>query len=309
MGICVLGMLGSQAYAEKKIGMLVWSEDPHYREAAEGFKDEMTRGGFGDGKASYTIENAQGDKTRVAEIAKKFAAAKFDMIVPVGTSAAVAAAKEIKETPIVFCVVYDPVDSKIAQDWKSSGNNTTGSSSKVPMSVLVEKLKKLASVKNLAVLYTPGEKNSEAQLKDLQAVESQFNTKIVPVPISSREEVIPIVTDVVGRVEAIFLSGSSIVGDAVSAITETATKAKVLTVTHQGEKVEKGVLLGVYADSRALGRLAGQKAVHVLKGAKPSSIPIESLAQFDMMLNMKTAHTGNIAIPADFLKEVSHVIE
>jgi len=59
------------------------------------------------------------------------------MILVVGTSAAVALAKDVKDVPIVFSMVYDPVDSKIAGDWKSSGNNTTGASPKVPMARLV----------------------------------------------------------------------------------------------------------------------------------------------------------------------------
>jgi putative ABC transport system substrate-binding protein len=233
----------------------------------------------------------------------------MDMVISIGTSATVAVAKEIKDIPVVFSVVYDPVDSKIAEDWKSSGNNTTGSSSKVPMSSLIENLKQLAPVKNLAVLYTPGEKNSEAQLKDLQAAQAQFGMKILPVPIANKEEVSSVVSDVAGRVDAIYLSGSSIVGETLSIIADIAAKAKVITVTHLGEKADRGVLLAVSANSRALGRLAGEKAVKVLRGAKPSSIPIEPLKRLDVIVNMKAARAGHIDVPPAFLKAATRVIE
>jgi putative ABC transport system substrate-binding protein len=65
-------------------------------------------------------------------------------------------------------MVYDPVEAGIAKDWEGSGNNTTGTSSKIPMSNLMDCLTDFAPVKRLAVMYTPGEKNSETQLKGRQ---------------------------------------------------------------------------------------------------------------------------------------------
>ncbi len=54
---------------------------------------------------------------------------------------------------------------------------------------------------------------------------------------------------------------------------DSANKGKVVTITHLDDLVENGVLLGVCANSYLVGRLAGEKAVKILKGAKPSSIP------------------------------------
>jgi putative ABC transport system substrate-binding protein len=306
--LIIIGILCPPVQAEKNIGVLVWSEETHYQEAKDGVMEQMSKAGFGEPKVKFTVLNAAGSKAKASEIARNFAT-KMDMVISIGTSATVAVAKEIKDIPVVFSVVYDPVDSKIAEDWKSSGNNTTGSSSKVPMSSLIENLKQLAPVKNLAVLYTPGEKNSEAQLKDLQAAQAQFGMKILPVPIANKEEVSSVVSDVAGRVDAIYLSGSSIVGETLSIIADIAAKAKVITVTHLGEKADRGVLLAVSANSRALGRLAGEKAVKVLRGAKPSSIPIEPLKRLDVIVNMKAARAGHIDVPPAFLKAATRVIE
>lgn len=307
--LIIIGMLCTEVKAEKKIGVIVWSEETHYQEAKDGVMEQMSKAGFGEPKVKFTMLNAGGNKAKASEIARNFATAKMDMVISIGTSATVAVAKEIKDIPIVFSVVYDPVDSKIAEDWKSSGNNTTGTSSKVPMSSLIENLKLLASVKNLAVLYTPGEKNSEAQLKDLQAVQAQFGVRILPVPIANKEEVSSVVSEVAGRVDAIYISGSSIVGETLSVIADIAAKANVITVTHLGEKADKGVLLAVCANSRALGRLAGEKAVKVLRGAKPSSIPIEPLKKLDVIVNMRAAKTGHIDVPPAFLRTAARVIE
>jgi putative ABC transport system substrate-binding protein len=92
-------------------------------------------------------------------------------------------------------------------------------------------------------------------------------------------------------------------------IVDTATNAKLITVTHLQERVEKGVLLGVCADSYNVGLLAGKMAEKVLRGAKPSAIPIGTLKQFDVILNMKTAKAGQFQMPPAFMKTVTKTIE
>jgi putative ABC transport system substrate-binding protein len=309
MAFLIAGFFSVEARAEKKIGVLLWSEEGRYSDSKNGIMEQLKKGGFGEGAAKFTVENAGGNKAKAAEFAQKFAAAKMDMVIVVGTSAAVAVAREIKTVPVVFSMVYDPVEAKIAEDWKSSGNNTTGSSSRVPMSRLVSTLKQLAPIKKLAVLYTPGEKNSETQLKEIQAVQNETQIKVVPVPLTSKELVSSIMSEVTSAADAIYLSGSNIVGDSVAAIVDIATKAKIITVTHLDDFVEKGVLLGVCANPYKLGSLAGEKAIKVLKGAKPSSIPIESLKNLDVIVNMKTAKAGQIQIPPAFQKSATKVIE
>ena len=305
----LVGALAHEAWAEKKIGVLLWSDESRYAESKDGILEQMKKDGFGEPKVSFTLENAGGNKVKAMELARKIAAAKYDLVLAVGTSAAVAVANEVKGTPIVFSMVYDPVDSKIADSWKSSGNNTTGASPRVPMEQLLENLKKLAPVKTLAVLYTPGEKNSEAQLKEVQAAAGGLQVKILPVPVSNKEGVASMLSEVLTRAEAVYLTGSNVVGDALSAIVGSATKAKVITISHLSDHVEKGVLLGVCADPRAVGRLAGTKAAKVLKGAKPSSLPIEMVGRFDVIVNMKTAKEGKIQVPEAFLKTAARVIQ
>ncbi len=309
MVFVIIILISFEAKAETKIGILLFNDQPRYVQNKEGVIDQLNQQGFGGPVVKFTVENAAGNKAKAAEIARKFAAAKMDMVIPIGTSAAVAAANEIKDIPIVFVMVWDPVGSKIAQDWKSSGNNTTGASSKTSASKLLSTLKELAAIKRVAVLYTPGERNSEIQLKELEAEQGKFNIKIVPVPLSNKEAAASLLADVVERAEAICLTGSSVVGDALPMIVDVAAKAKVITASQSEDQVERGALLGITVDSYAVGRLAGEKAAKVLKGAKPSSIPIEPLKKLDLILNMKTAKAGGVQIPPAFMKSVTKVIE
>jgi putative ABC transport system substrate-binding protein len=274
-----------------------------------GFLDQLKIEGFEEANADFIIENSEGNKATAVEVTKKFATLGLDLIVVIGTPAAMIVAKEITNVPVVFCMVYDPVGTGIVQDWKSSGNNITGASNKLQLSSLFTALKELAPAKKLAVLYEPNEKNSVLQLKELQEGQDAFQIKVVPVPVTRKEDVTQILPTVIGSVDGLFIAGSSILGEMVPTIVDMATKTRVITLTHLKERVEKGVLLGICANSYAVGLLGGEKAARVLKGEKPSAIPIGTLEKFDVLLNMKTAKEGQFKIPADFLKKVTKKIE
>ncbi|KAF0215125.1 MAG: hypothetical protein FD174_4226 [Geobacteraceae bacterium] len=307
--VSMINLFPGEARAEKRIGVLLWSDEARYGEATDGVMSQLKKDGFAEPGVKFTIGNAHGSKAKLEELVREFAAAKMDLIVTMGTTASLAVTRMIKDVPVVFCYVYDPVEVKIAQDWKSSGNNTTGASSKVPMAKLVSSLKEFTPVKRLTVFYTPGEKNSEAQLKELQALETTARIKVIPVILPKKEEIAQILPEVLRTTDAIYISGSSIVGTAIPFIVEMAAKAKVVTITHLDDAVDKGVLLGVCANPFLVGRLAGEKAVKILKGAKPSSIPIEPLKKLDLIINMRTAKAGQFQIPPSFMKSVTKVVE
>jgi putative ABC transport system substrate-binding protein len=206
-------------------------------------------------------------------------------------------------------MVYDPVEGGIVKGWKSSGNNTTGSSPMVPMTELLDGLMKFTPARRLAVLYSPGEKNSESQLRDLQELQTRYRLKVIPVPLTSKEEIAQLLPEIVRTSDVLYITGSNLVNSQVALIVEKATKAGVVTMTHLDDLVKSGVLLGVYSDSSEVGRLAGEKAVKILKGAKPSAIPIESLKNHTLIINMKTARAGRFRIPPDFLKLVNKTIQ
>ena len=309
MLISMITLFSGEALAEKRIGVLMWSEEGRYVETWKGITEQLKKDGFGDARVKFFIENAKGNKAMASDLAQRFASARMDMVIALGTSAAVAVAKEIKDVPVIFSMVWDAVDARIADNWKSSGNNTTGSCSKFPMSKLVSNLKQLSPIKKLAVIYTTGQKNSEVQLKELQAIQAEFQIKVVPVPLMRKEDVPRIMPEVARTVDAIYLSGSSVAMEAADLIVDIANKTRTITVTHQEDLVVKGVLLGIYSDPFDVGRLAGKKAVMILRGAKPSSIPIESVKKQHIILNMKTAKAGQIQIPSSFRDKVTKTIE
>jgi putative tryptophan/tyrosine transport system substrate-binding protein len=161
----------------------------------------------------------------------------------------------------------------------------------------------------LGVLYTPGEKNSVAQLKDLQSTQSSYGIKVIPVPLTKTEEVAKLLPLVIASTDALYVTGSNLVNSQLPHIVALSTEAGLFTITHLEDLVEQGVLLGVVPVSYLIGHLAGEKAIKILLGAQPSSIPIETLKRFDVIINLKTARAGGFRIPPDFMKTVERTIE
>ena len=181
-------LLSVNAWAEKRIGFLLFSNETRYQYAAKGIKDKLIESGYSESNTQYIIAKAGANTAKAVELAQKFASDKLDLIIALGTSSAVIVAKEIKDVPIVFSVVYNPVEVGIAKSWKSSGNNTTGTATDIPMIKILDSLKLMRPLKRLAVLYTVGEKNSESVLRDLQNIQVKSGIKIVPVLIAADED-------------------------------------------------------------------------------------------------------------------------
>jgi putative ABC transport system substrate-binding protein len=294
--------------AGKKIGVLLSNTAGRYHDARDAVLSQLKKEGFGEEQASFLVENGLGDKAKLAELAKNFAAAKVDLVVAVGTPAVLAAAAEMKETPIVFTIVYDPVDAKIAADWASSGNNTTGVSSKVALPDLIGTLKAMSPVKRLLVLYTPGEKNSEAQLKDLEGMEKSSGLDVVPVPLARPEDLPGALAAAKAGSDAVYLTGSSVITKSASRIAELANKAKVLTVTHLDEFVDQGVALGVCGNSYTMGRAAGSQAAQILKGKQPAALPIERPKKIDVIVNNASVKLLQLKLSPEFTRSITKAV-
>lgn len=302
-------LYAAEAMAEKRIGVLIYNEEARFTESQQGILDQLKIDGFGEPAAKFTMENARNSKAKAAEVARKFGEAKMDLIIAIGTPATLAVTGEIKDVPIVFSMLYDPVEVGVAKTWKSSGNNTTGVSPRVPVTKIMDAMREVVPIKRLAVLYTPGEKHTEIQLKELQKIQAEYKIRVIPVILDNMEEIAEAVSIIAPTVDAMYLTGSSIINASIPMIIEIATRAKVVTVTHIEEFVSKGVLLGICVNPYRAGRLAGEKAVRILRGARPSAVPIETLKKFDLIVNRKTAKAGKFDLPPAFMKAVTKTIE
>ncbi|MBF0486100.1 MAG: ABC transporter substrate-binding protein [Candidatus Omnitrophica bacterium] len=308
---CVFCLSGTQdaGAATKKIGILLWAKDLRNLKTLEGFMAELREEGFKPPEIEVMIKSADANRARAMKISQKFSAMKMDLYVGIGTSPALALKKEISDRPIVFALVYDPVATGVVESWQSPGNNVTGSSNYIFIGDVIDVVKKVVPLKSLAVIYSPGDKNAEEQLKQVKENSFSEGVRVVPVSIASQDEAFTVLRYFKGRVEAVYLSGSVVVENAIPLIVEEAKKDHILTVSHLLDYTGKGVLLGVGKDLGHVGRTAGHQAAMILNGANPKNIPIGKQKDTEIFINMTTARACGINIPDEVRRSAEKLIE
>jgi putative ABC transport system substrate-binding protein len=315
LGILILllttgGVFSSPVLAadKVKVGILLSADEARYRDGADAAIKQVKAEGFDDATLTVETRDAKGDKKVAAAIAKEFAAGGARAILVMGTGGTAAAMDALKDTPIVFSMVWDPVDAGFAKSWTASGTNGTGSSNKVSMTAVIKTLKRIGPVKRFGVLFNPAEKNSVSQLDEIKAIQKELEFEVVEAPVAKKEDAAKVAKSLVGKVDAIHITGAVVVTSQVPEITAVTIAAKIPTSSHLIDAVEAGALLGVTASVQEVGRLAGAKLAKVLRGEKPAGLPIDTVKRLDVSVNMKTAKAAGIKVPVDLLQSATRVI-
>jgi len=303
---------GQGGYAQtsvKKIGILIWANEGRYETSKDAFIAELKNEGFASPQVQFIIRRAKGSKVKAMQMAAELAALKQDLYFALGTGGTNAMSKAEKVRPIVFSVVYDPIEAGFVQGWDSSSNNLSGTANLVPMEKVLALANRIVPVKSLAVLYTPHEKNSESQLKDLMAAQKETGVTVLPVAISNETEIASSLPFILGRAQAIYVTGSIVIGKAIPDIVSFSLKNKILTISHLEDLMDKGIMVALSADAKEQGQKAGAIAVKVLNGALPQDIPIERAKSFSIVINKKIALAAGVQIPTDIIRQAKKIIE
>src|SRR5574344_2457616 len=145
-----------------KIGIAKIVQHPALDAVEQGIMDAVKDGGI---TATYDQQNANGDVNTAAQIAAQYRDEKVDLAVGIATPVAVALANTIKDIPIVFGTVTDPVGAGLVTTLEHGENNVTGMSDAIPSKEHIKLFAELAGIKTLGYIYTANEANSVSALE------------------------------------------------------------------------------------------------------------------------------------------------
>ena len=114
---------------------------------------------------------------------------------------------------------------------------------------------------------------------------------------------------IAAKVDALFVLGSGMWVPARRTIIERALKARIPTVFHHSGWVEAGGLMSYGFSLPSLWRRGAEITASILRGAKPSEIPMEQPKVFELAINLKTARTLSVTIPQSILLRADKAIE
>jgi putative tryptophan/tyrosine transport system substrate-binding protein len=256
---------------------------------------------------------AEGKVDRLRDFATALVALPVDVIVTIGTPAAFAAKQATSTIPIVFAGNSDPVGIGLVASLARPGGNATGNSLMSPdlSAKRLEILKSAApQISRIAILWDSSNPGMAQRVRETEIAADQAHILLRTVGPRNLDEL-----------EAAFLELSRQQPDALLVTTEPFTRlhqgrildfanSKRLPAMYEDATfVEAGGLMSYGPDYRAVFRRAAVLIDKILKGAKPGDILIEQPTTFDLVINLKTANTIGLDLPASVLARASKVIE
>jgi ABC-type uncharacterized transport system substrate-binding protein len=289
--------------------------DPQVHRSVDVFRQALRDLGHVEGQ-SFAIEYrwAEGKSERLLDLATELVRLKVAVIVASGgVPPAQAAQRATKAIPIIFTGPADPVAAGLVASLARPGGNITGPTliSDQLMGKGLELLREVVpNVTRVAVLWNPTNPGNTHQLRGAEAAAAASGVRLLPVEARAPAEIDrAFVAMARERAGALLVVLDVIFYDQRKRITALAAKNRLAAVYPYSVFAEAGGLMS-YAASRS--DLYRQTAVYVdkiLKGAKPSDLPVEQPTKFELVINLKTAKALGLTIPPSLLGRADQVIE
>jgi putative ABC transport system substrate-binding protein len=164
-------------------------------------------------------------------------------------------------------------------------------------------------VKRLGLLGNVGVPNVTLEMKEVQNVAAKIGVEVIPVEITKTDDLVPGIEGLRGRADGLYVCTDPLITTHAVRINTLAISMKLPTIYAFREYVRSGGLLSYGPNFPDLFRRAGDYVDKILKGAKPSDIPVEQPVKFDLIVNLTTAKALGLNIPESFLLRANEVIE
>ena len=268
--------------------------------------------GYFDGQnISLEYRWAEDNFDRLPSLAKSLVERQVDVIAAAGGDVAVLAAKAATSAiPIVFAVGDDPVQQGIVASLNRPGGNLTGITFLAVelRPKMVEFLRELLpNAKTIAILANPNRSHFKERVTEVQRALSNAGLGARLIKAGNESEIEKTLSEM-DQVDSVLILSDPVYTSRSSQIARILLARKMPSVS-QREIVVAGGLLGYGANIEEAYRQAGAYSGRILKGEKPSDLPVLQPTRFELAINLKTARVLGITVPATLLARADEVIE
>lgn len=263
--------------------------------------------------AEYDLQNANGDVNTAAQIALKYKDEKVDVAVGIATPVALALANTIKDIPVVFGTITDPLGAGLVTTLEHGEGNVTGMSDAIPNEQHISMFREIAGIKTLGYIYTSSEANSVSSLDFVKAACDKLGISLVTQSITNSSEVKQAAETIVNRVDGIYLTTDNTVFSALSSLVQVFGNAKkpIFSADVTGA-MAGGCLIASGFNYYKAGRATGEMVLQILNGAKPSEMPVRFMTEpsdSDLLIDLDAAKNCGIDIPSKYLDSANMIFE
>ena len=257
------------------------------------------------------VRSAEGQLERLPQLAAALIKSDVDLILAVNTPGTRAAMEATKTVPIVMTAIGDPVGLGLVASLARPEGNVTGLSNMSGdlAGKRLELLKEaVPAARRIAVMMHPDDPIVPLQVKDIHATAARIGVALEIIPVRQAHELEGAFQRAVHwRAQGLLrLAGQATVIGPPTA--ELALKNRMPSMLLLRQDVEAGALMSYFSDHQALFRRAAMYVDRILKGAKPTDLPVEQPIKFEFYVNLKTAKKIGVTIPPNLLARADKVI-
>jgi len=254
---------------------------------------------------------SQGRTERYAEIAAEFVRLKVDVIVTVGSAVPIVR-QATAVIPIVFAVGIDPVGSGLVASLAQPGGNVTGLS--IQANELAGKRLEFARelvprLHRLAIMFNVGNAQPVLEMGETQAAARMLGLEVVPLVIQRAEDIAPAFQTLKSRADALYVAVDQLMVANRTSILTSALGARLPTIFSTRDFVKAGALMSYGPSYTERFRHAADYVNKILRGTKPSDLPVDQPKKFELVINVATAKALGLRIPPSLLARADEVLE
>jgi putative ABC transport system substrate-binding protein len=294
------------------IGIFQFNDAPHLNEVRNGVIRALWDNGFQDGvNIRLEIRNGNGSSSEVQRIAQEFVEIKVDMIVALSTPCLQAALIATHEIPIVFSSVANPYLAGAGRSPQDHMRSVTGIASRGPISESLAFIKEIIpGAKRVGTLWTPSEINSKFYLELAREEGKKVGLEIVDVPIVNKSQVLHSAQVLINKkIDAIYQISDNTINESFQDVGNVAGENSVPLFGGFLFSTSLGACAALGWDFFEMGYKTGEIVMRIKSSENPADIPIQSMSQVRIHLNLPAAKKQGITFSDEFLKKADDILE
>jgi putative ABC transport system substrate-binding protein len=316
VGSATVGPLAVRAQQPEKpiVGMLDAGSAEGDADLLGGFRQALSEAGYVEGQnVAFEYRWAKGQYDLLPTLASELIQLRPAVLLAPGLPAALSIKEATSTIPIVFVSGPDPVRSGLVASLNGPNGNITGVTlfTSVLVTKRLELLRELVPAAALiAFIVNPDDPRTRSDIDDVEAGARTLGQQIIVLEVNSGRDLEAVFAMAIQRgVRALLVGNDPFLNSQAQQLITLAARYGLPAIYGLRKYVETGGLMSYSTNLSESARQAGTYVGRILKGEKPSRLPVVQPTKFELVINLKTAKALGFSVPQTLLVAADEVIE